>query len=249
MIKNNFSIDSFYLQRPVKVTMAMPYPMLDKNVTVIWALHCSLKDENFFFDYLGIGKFVDLKKVVIVSPSLDDPWGGDNGVVRDFLKNELKPWIYSTFGFSSEPSSNVVLGISMGAYEALKWSIDCPNEFNKIALLSGVYDFNLYDMNEIKKDRTQFVLHKLIRPQIDKIHKKTDGTYSGSLFQEINKLKDNNLSVYIYCGNNDFLSKTQSKELKRLLDINNVNSFMFSSEGGHDALYWSLAVTDFLSKF
>ena len=62
MIINKFTIDSFYLQRPVRVTMAMPYPIMDKNITVIWALHCSLKDENFFFDYLGIGRFVDLKK-------------------------------------------------------------------------------------------------------------------------------------------------------------------------------------------
>ena len=133
-----------------------------------------------------------------VSPSIDDPWGGENGSIRDFLHNELKPWIHSTFGFSQDPSFNVVLGISMGAYEALKWAIDCPNDFNKIALFSGVYDFNLYNPNEIKKDRIQFVLHKLIKPQIDKYHKKSDGTYSGSLFQEIEKL-NNNLSVYIYC--------------------------------------------------
>lgn len=247
MIINKFTIDSFYLQRPVRVTMAMPYPIMDKNITVIWALHCSLKDENFFFDYLGIGRFVDLKKIVVVSPSIDDPWGGENGSIRDFLHNELKPWIHSTFGFSQDPSFNVVLGISMGAYEALKWAIDCPNDFNKIALFSGVYDFNLYNPNEIKKDRIQFVLHKLIKPQIDKYHKKSDGTYSGSLFQEIEKL-NNNLSVYIYCGNKDYLSHNQSLELKRLLDINNVNAYMSLSEGGHDALYWSLAITDFLSN-
>lgn len=243
MIKINLSVDSLYYQFPVKVDIAMPYPVLaGRRVKNVWALHCAMKDGSYFFDNLSIGQYVDLQKVNIIAPSLNYFSAKDPDIVYDFLENELWPFITSLFGLSLSREDNCLLGISMGAFESLKWCDRQPEKFSEAALISGVYDFSLCDHKKIKSNRSLNILYKLILPNARHI-----GLLDGdkSIMESLSS--DIKTRFSVYCGDTDYLCLDNNLSIMDRFNELGISSQFEQIPGYHDQAVWSVAISRFLT--
>lgn len=250
MIKATLYIDSIYCQCPVKVDIALPYPYFgERNYKNIWALHCALKDGSFFFDNLAVANYVDQYGLAVIAPSLNFFGAlGEDGSY-DFLENELFSIIMDTFQLSEKKEDNFLLGISMGAYESLKLIKRSKFQFSRIALLSGVYDFSLCDEKQIKKDRRQSMLFKLVTSNLKrKYGEDFIKTEAGNLLKFSDNCLKCNPKVDIYCGAEDFICIDNSKVLLDKLQSANIKCSFSVFSGGHETKVWQDSLEDFVKK-
>lgn len=253
MIKLSINFESMILKHPVKVDIALPYPCLnDKPIKSLVTLHCAFKDGSFFFDSLGIGNFVDKYKIAVISPSNSgtDAYLSQSQDYMSFLNDEFYPWVINNFNLSKNREDHGLFGISMGAYGALLWSLDEQNLFSQVALVSGVYDFNNYDLSSLKKQRNHFMIYKLIIPSAIESQKnvKNHGSLIKRLLAE-ETVAVSKIDYHIFYGTEDGLSDLQSKSLYQAFKSKNFTCSIYSSTGGHDADFWKLALNKFIESF
>ena len=251
MIRITQTFESIQLQCPIKVDIALPYPLVTNTpIKSLVTLHCAFKDGAFFFDSLGIANFVDKFKLAVISPSLNTSNGfldEESEGFLDFLEYELIPWVNNSFGISKNVKDHYLLGISMGAYGALKWSLKSKELFSSVGLISGVYDFDNYDIKQLKQHRNQYQIYKLIVPKARKslLNVKDNGSLI-KLLSSIEEVPSSNYAIYF--GKEDFLSNTQSEFLLKTLKEKNISSTKVCFNGEHDGDFWKLALDSFIKE-
>lgn len=246
MIKITLNVDSIFMQSPVTVLIALPYPNLSSEQTkTLFALHCAMKDGHYFFDELGLGSYVDKHNVAIVAPCLGNSFFVDNKFqsAGAFLRKELMPYLKKKFNFSSLPEENFCLGLSMGAYGAANWTLseDC---FSKTFLISGVYDF-LLERNEMNKmTRSQKNLLRIVSSMKNVLLEGTE-YFEGCCLKDLLTSRQNKLKseVEIYCGEDDYLSKPQSEYFYNLLKNENCSVSIDFLTGDHDTAFWKKVIS------
>ena len=121
-----FRSPSTTLFRPVDIEIAMPggFTMAKPPFKCLWALHCAMEDGRFFFDSLGLGELALKYQIAVVAPSLGNGYFMNSDYERqgDFLQ-EMFTQLSANFPLSPRREDNAVLGISMGAFGALRWAL------------------------------------------------------------------------------------------------------------------------------
>ena len=224
MIKIHLDLDSCILLTKVGVEIAIPYNLLNiqEKYKVLWCFHCSLEGGSFFFEKLHLTDYVDTNSFVVVAPSLQNNFFCNNSESKceDFILQELIPSLRNILPLSVEPKNNYLLGFSMGAYGAWNFSTKHQHIFSKIGLVSGFYDYKQpIDPRFSPKNKDQrnlYLIHKMLLPIINKIFYDNNGNVVSEY--DVDHILDNynvttDQKYFIYVGNRDYFTYTQSNSL------------------------------------
>lgn len=250
MIKFDISFESIFLKHSVKVTMALPYPgLLNQPGSKIWCLHPALKDGDFFFNEIGVGALVDKHNCIFIAPSLGNTFFIDTDFARSesFLQGELMPFVQNILSASNHDDyENICLGISMGAYGSLHWALTDSKMFNKVILISGVFNerLSLDDFNGLNLEEKNLL--KYIMPVHRSIFNSTKKSFK-TLTSLIDNFDNSSICFDIRCGSDDHVSLDSSRQLLALLQRKEAHVEYHEARGGmHDTSTWREIVFDSL---
>ena len=256
MIKLAITLDSHTLHRPVPVAMAIPHHLVATGgpYSVVWALHCAMSGGDFFGDIVDIGSYIDSNDLVFIAPSLGNGYFVDSAFENQasFLQDEFLPAMQLLFPLSQQRENNYLLGISMGGFGALRWALQCPGIFSRVAAISGVFDQTLPLDPRAKKDKAIRALVSLF-----------GDNFFAALFPKANSTRwaQANLaetvehfsrSAYVnsppefalYCGEGDYLSLPQTQHASGMLQEAGIPAACFFSSGSHNRDYWRHSVPE-----
>ena len=260
MIKIHLDLDSCILLTKVGVEIAIPYNLLNiqEKYKVLWCFHCSLEGGSFFFEKLHLTDYVDTNSFVVVAPSLQNNFFCNNSESKceDFILQELIPSLRNILPLSVEPKNNYLLGFSMGAYGAWNFSTKHQHIFSKIGLVSGFYDYKQpIDPRFSPKNKDQrnlYLIHKMLLPIINKIFYDNNGNVVSEY--DVDHILDNynvttDQKYFIYVGNRDYFTYTQSNSLCQKLKDRSIPVALRESEGIHDTIYWNSILDTIMCDF
>jgi S-formylglutathione hydrolase FrmB len=247
MIKFRVTIDSIVLYRPVEVLLALPHGLLtpEDPFPVLWTLHPAMCDGNFFFDALGIASVVDKRNLAVVAPSLGNGYFLNSSYEQqaDFLNDELLPTLHSRFSISSKREDNILLGISMGGFGAMRWALCAPESFCAVVAVSGVFDIRRAVDERAKKNREQRPLVQLFR---EKLMPRLFLDECGDLRPEANidhwiegAVKAPCPRIALFCGEEDYISLNQTSGFVEKCRVRNILAEAHFTSGGHNTEYWA----------
>lgn len=242
MIRLSISFPSLSLLRNVNIEVALPssFGALTYPCRCLWALHCAMQDGNFFFESLGMGEMADRLHTAIVAPSLENGYFVNSSYENqgDFLQ-EIISFLPGMLPLSREKNDNSVLGISMGAFGAVRWALQ-SGTFSKVFAISGVFDCHIPVDKRIREDRKQKALHrsleKVMRSRLLDVEGKTACEADLELLLAKRKLPFP--MINLFCGAQDYISLPQTMAMRdRCIEFGCPVKTEITA-GTHDLQYW-----------
>lgn len=257
MMRLSINIPSMTLLRPVSIEVALPsgFSMAKPPYRAVWALHCAMENGEFFFERLNASDSIDNEQIALIAPTLGNGYFINSSCEAqgDFLQ-EMLDVLRDTLPLSRQQEDNAVIGVSMGAFGAVRWALE-SGAFGSVAAISGVFDCHIPPDERISKKRAQRALLSAFEPIMRRFlldengQTKPDADF-GLLLQ---KAKNSVLPrLELYCGSQDYLSLPQSIELEKICIRHNCPVRLHISDGEHDQAYWrgafQTAVIDLFAK-
>ena len=242
MIRMSLSFPSTTLFRPVEIAVALPSGFCTARppYRVLWALHCAMGSGNFFFENLDAAALVDKEHVAIVAPSLGNGYfiNSSYEAQGDFLL-EMLGALRDLLPLSHQRADNAVLGVSMGGFGAIRWALE-SGLFGSAASISGVFNSTLPPDERMLKKRAQRALYltfeKTMRRMLldaeERLRPEADLEYL------LQKTEKNFPHIYLYCGEQDFLSLPHNSELEQACLRHNCPVRLRLVPGEHDLACW-----------
>lgn len=251
MMRASLSLPSITLLRPVDIEVVMPggFTTAAPPFKCLWALHCAMEDGRFFFDSLGLGELALKSQIAVVAPSLGNGYFMNSDYERqaDFLQ-EMFRQLSTNFPISPLRADNAVLGISMGAFGALRWALQ-DNIFCSATLISGTFDCHIPLDERLFKNRRQRALHmsleKTMRGMLLDRNGKTrdDADFEAILGQK----KENFPQINFFCGDEDYLSLPQTLAISDICAKHGCPVNLNLGKGSHDPAYWRAVLPEAVS--
>lgn len=244
MIRLSLSFPSVALMRPVRVEVGLPHGICGPQGPwpALWALHCALADGDLFFEALGAGALVDSLGFALIAPSLGNGFFINTPceAQADFL-DEIFAALNGIFPLRQERSA--VLGISMGAFGALRWAL-ASGRFRNAALISGIYFATLAPDERFAKNRAQRALYHAFKASMRRALLDAAGETrpEADLARLLDAAAGRFPTLHIFCGEEDYLSLPQSLALEKLCNSRACPAALALAPGGHDAEYWARAL-------
>ena len=183
--------------------------------------------------------------LAVVMPSVGNSWYADTCYGTEyftFVTKELPEVCRGYFrGMSDQREDNIVAGLSMGGYGALKAALLCPETFGYCASLSGSLDIT-------RKGREWDV--PVWRGNFN-FTMENPGELEGTphdIFSQARKNHENGVAfpkLYMWCGTEDALIKV-NREYHAMLNELGVEHGYEESEGDHSWPWWDLHIQDAL---
>ncbi len=242
MIRACLTFPSTTLLRPVNIEIALPggFSRAKPPFRCLWALHCAMADGKFFFDSLGLEELAEREEIAVVAPSLGNGYfmNSDYENQGDFMREMFKQ-LSSMFSISTKRSDNAVLGISMGGFGALSWALQ-SGAFVSATAISGIFDCHIPPDERLFKNRKQRALHAALEKNMRGMFLDHDGkTRQGADFEiMLSGSSDYYPQVNLYCGEEDYLSLTQTLAMRETCERHNCPVSLNLTSGSHDAGYW-----------
>ena len=114
------------------------------NYKTLYLLHGLHGNQNDWLRRTGIERYAEKYDLAVVMPGMNNSWYADTcygAGYFTFITKELPEVCRGYFkGMSDKREDNIVAGLSMGGYGALKAALSCPETFGHCAALSGSLD-------------------------------------------------------------------------------------------------------------
>lgn len=238
------SFPSAALLRPVSIQIAMPstLSLAAPPYRCLWALHCAMESGELFFESLNAATLVEQKKIAIIAPSLGNGYFINTESERqaDFL-NELLCQLPRILPLSTDRKDNAAIGISMGGYGALRLAFS-TQAIENVAAISPTWDCVTPPDERIFKDRQLRALYTAFSKTMLRCLLDEGGNPRADANLELlAKNAQFKAHVFLYCGDKDYISLSQTQRLQVLLESTGVATTMDVSPGGHDTAYWHKA--------
>ena len=214
----------------------------------LYLFHGLSDDHSIWMRRTSIERYAAEFGIAVVMPSVGRSWytdtvGGANYFT--FVTKELPEVCRSYFrGMSAAREDNMVAGLSMGGYGAIKAALLCPESYGACASLSGALDVGRFSqISSLAEFRSIFGFNLDSSEQI----RGTDH----DVFALARKNKETNVpfpKMYLWCGENDFLLSSNRK-FKTLLDELGIKHRYEESEGDHSWKWWDMHIQDALRYF
>lgn len=233
------------------VTVNVLLPEIDKkeegcgasNVTykTLWLLHGLNGNQNSWIENTAIERYARTYKIAVVMPCADRSWYTDTAYGAKyftFIAEELPEVCRSFFkGMSEKREDNIVAGLSMGGYGALKIALTYPERFGYVASLSGSLDIT-------RKGRTcnleewRGIFGFDLKSPLELENTPHDLFY---LTRENKKNARPFPKTYLWCGTEDALI-TVNRSFRDLLTDLAIPHLYEESEGTHNWKYWDAKI-------
>lgn len=229
---------SKYLQKDVDITIYKPDQIdHEKPLHLMILLHGYMGGHTNYIRYTRIEKYLADKNIVVVMPDGNNSWyvNSENNYPYDsYLNKELHKIIYDTLNIKFKREYTYIAGLSMGGYGAIRSLLSYPNLYSKGGSFSGVLDLEKH------------------LPRIRSSYVSTSSIFSEKPKKEnlpFKLLKPNmDVDIYLSCGLKDSLLE-DTKDFKKLLEINNIKHVCNLKEGNHDWDFWDSELRELIKYF
>lgn len=110
----------------------------------LWLLHGLSDDESAWMRFSAVERYARARSLAVVMPSAGRSWYTDTAYGKryfTFLTEELPEKMAFFFsGYSARREDNLIIGLSMGGYGAVKAALTCPEKYVFCGSLSGSLD-------------------------------------------------------------------------------------------------------------
>lgn len=223
------------LRQAVCVNVVLPDNAGQAPLKTLWLLHGLSDNHNSWMQYTSVARYAGEYGLAVVMPGADRSWYTDNaGGNRyfTFLTEELPKKMGDCFKwYSPAREDNLIAGLSMGGYGALKAALTCPEQYGFCASLSGALDITRENRpGDVDEWRSIFGFDL-----------QSAGELAGTK-HDLFALADGGRELpylYLWCGTEDSLIDINRAFSARLSALNIAHTFE-CSEGDHTWKWWDL---------
>ena len=231
------------LKKSVGVNILIPEKCLNASTPykTLWLLHGLSDDHTAWMRYSSIERYADAWGIAVIMPNASRSWYTNTAYGANyfnFITNELPQLCRGLFrGMSSVREDNIVAGLSMGGYGALKLALTCPERYGACISLSGSFDITRRG-REYNLDEWRSIFGYEIESALDLAGSEHD------LFALVEKNKNEKKpfpKLYMWCGVEDGfinINRIFDEHLTRL----EVPHVFEESEGNHTWKWWDLHI-------
>ncbi len=216
-------------------------PKKEGPFKTVWLLHGLHGDHTSWIRYTSIERYAATHNICVVMPNAQNSWYADTAYGAgyfSFITEELPTLLSQKIqGYSMAREDNIVAGLSMGGYGAMKAALTYPSHYSACISLSGSLDitrknrpyslpmwqgnfgFSLESASELEGTREDlFTLAKLIK-------------------------KEDAPRIYMWCGTEDSLLSANEAFSQHLNAIGIAHTYE-TSAGDHSWKYWDERIRD-----
>lgn len=220
------------LGQDVSVNIVVPENK-EGTFKTLWLLHGLHGDQDSWMRYTSVERYAKLYELAVVMPCADCSWYTDTAYGKKyftFITEELPSKMAHFFkGYSSAREDNLVMGLSMGGYGAVKAALTCPEKYSFCAAFSGSLDITRKNRPcNLEEWRSIFGFD--LKSPVE-----LEGT-KHDLFTIAKEANDPPF-IYMWCGTEDPLIEA-NEQFSRLLSGLGVEHTFHYSEGTHSWKYW-----------
>lgn len=219
--------DSASLERPLS------------EMKVLWLLHGLYGDGTAWLRRSRIEVYAEKYGIVVIMPSFDRSFYFDGVNACNYfthLTEELPDYFRKVFNLSPKKEDNLIAGLSMGGYGAVKAALTHPDRYFACGSFSGVLAFEVLAADKGRQ-----------RPQEFPFLEDDVKNPSTSPNNPLNLLSpEKEVDLYVSCGLQDPLLPATKlfEERARMLGVK--AKFVYR-DGAHDWDFWEEEIQNFLS--
>ncbi len=214
---------------------------------ILWLLHGLKGDHTSWLRNTSIERYAAKYHLAVVMPDAARSWYTDTAYGANYFSyvaDELPALCRRTFhGWSDAREDNLVAGLSMGGYGALKLALSRPDQYGSCIALSGALDVTRKGRPcDVMEWRSIFGYG--IESPLELEGSKHD------LFALAAKNKQVGLpfpKLYLWCGQEDALI-TINRAFDQHLTTLGIDHTYEESEGGHKWVWWDLHIQNALKN-
>ena len=207
----------------------------------MYLFHGLSDDHSIWMRRTSIERYASEYNIAVVMPAVGRSWytdtvGGEKYFT--FVTKELPDKCRSFFkGMSEKPEDNIVAGLSMGGYGAVKSALSCPERFGMCASLSGSLDICALERAGLLPEWRCIFDHGMQSPaelkgtQHDLFYLADELANQGNAFPK----------TFIWCGTDDWLLDSNNR-FSAHLDALGADHKYVTSEGNHSWKYWDMHI-------
>ena len=211
----------------------------------LYLLHGLSDDHTTWMRRTAIERYAKKHGLAVVMPNVDRCWYTDTAYGANyfsFVTKELPEVCFKTFcQMSKKREDNIVAGLSMGGYGAVKAALSCPEQYGTCISLSGSLDITRKgrpcNLNEWKS-----IFNFDMKDSLELEGSKHD------LFALATKAKSEGKQLprlYLWCGTGDDLIAVNRSFDRHLTELGIAHEFE-TSEGDHTWKWWDLHIREAL---
>ena len=225
------------LGQDVSVNVLMPDDRKTTKLKTLWLLHGLSGNHSSWMRQTSIERYAKEYGLAVVMPCVDRSWYTDTAYGKKYFTHvtkELPEKIAYYFNdYSDKREDNLVIGLSMGGYGAMKSVLTYPEKYGFCASLSGSLDITRknrpYDLDEW---RSIFGFDLKSASELE-------GT-KHDLFALADAARDLPY-IYMWCGTEDPLMEANNNFSSHLTALGIAHTFN-TSEGDHTWKYWDMHI-------
>lgn len=225
------------------VTLILPqgWQEGDRPYKTLWLLHGLKGDHTSWTRNTSIERYVQKYGIAVVMPEVQRSWYTDTAYEVNYLSYVTKelPKICRTHfrGMSDRREDNIVAGLSMGGYGALKAALLCPETYGACISLSGSLDITRKGRDTILNEwRGNFDFDMESPLELE------GGAHD--LYAIARRNHEQGIpfpKLYMWCGTEDALVHG-NRAFRDLLTEFGVDFYYGESEGNHSWKWWDLHI-------
>jgi len=250
LIQMNYYSEAIKCVVPVNVVLP-EIPKRDPGVgapegsyKTLYLFHGLEGDHTVWLRRSNIERYAAKYNLAVVMPEVGRSWYTDTcyGIKYfTFVTEELPKVCRSYFkGMSAKREDNLVAGLSMGGYGALKAALHCPDKFFGCVSLSGSLDITRKGRGQAMLPEWRAIFDHNLQSTLE-----LEGT-DHDLFALTRKRKAEGVELprlYLWCGTEDSLINI-NRQYRDLLDELEIEHIYKESEGDHSWPWWDLHIQD-----
>ncbi len=211
----------------------------------LYLLHGLSDDNTIWMRRTSIERYAAEYGIAVVMPNVGRNWYVDTAYGAKyftFVSEELPKVCRGFFkGMSDKREDNLIAGLSMGGYGAVKIALRYPEQFGGCASLSGAFD--IFHPRRLKIFDEWQGIFGFDMQDPEELRGSVHDVYA--LAQKNSDAGITFPKMYLWCGESDFLLDA-NREFYTLLNDLQVEHAYEESEGSHTWKWWDLHIQDAL---
>ncbi len=234
------------LNRIVTLSVILPETakyQKDETVTykTLYLLHGLSDNHTAWSHQTSIERYAAQYGLAVVMPNVDRSWytdTADGSAYFTFITKELPSFCRGFFrGMSAKREDNIIAGLSMGGYGALKAALTYPEAYGYCASLSGVTDIAYSErLNVIEEWRGIFGFTLESADELRGSHHDNFALAKKNAENKVDLPK-----LFLWCGEDDFLLDANRRFHAHLNELGIEHEYR-ESEGNHSWQWWDLHI-------
>lgn len=242
------TLGSSQLKCNTQVNVILPDRWEGESFKTLWLLHGLSDNHTAWVRNTSIERYAASYGLAVIMPEVQRSWYADTGYGMNYfsyISDELFEFCNSHFkGMSTKREDNIIAGLSMGGYGALKVALTYPERYGYCASLSGALDICRRGRNCAIEEWRAIFDYSMQSPL------ELDGGKNDifALATKNSEEKRSSPKLYLWCGTEDALIENNDRFHKHLCDLG-IDHVYETSEGNHSWKWWDMHIQTALESF